>query len=455
MSTFNVLNPYTRDIVEEVNETDLSNIDHWMELSGNSYKLLEKSELNSVFQKAIKSIQRNFKSIAYLISSESGLCLKDSERELSRVLATLDAGIQALAKFKRESYSEFPGGKLNIIKEPYSFALSITPFNHPIGQVAHKVIPALIAGVQIIVKPCDKTPLSAIRFIQLLFESGLPSDHILIILTQFPEPIVRHILSKDVVKVLSFTGGYETGVKLARIVAEHNPLIRQIYELGGSSALVIADDANVRKAVDIALEIFKNSGQRCTTARKVLLFPTIASEFIEAFVEATRKLIVGDPLDPESDIGTLIDEDAARKVELRVDESLEKGARLLLGHRRNGAQYDPTILIDVPREATLIKEETFGPVAALLTVDGIEEACEVVSDNGYRLAGSIVTKNFAMAKKFADSIRVGQFNFNGAPGFRLESAPFGGFGWSGNGVKEGVDMAVDAYTMVRTFYCHD
>lgn len=450
---FAVRNPYTGEMIAEIQPTPETQLEAW--LNRGHRATLPEDALARVFQNAITTIDRERQDLAALISLESGLCLKDTLREIGRVIETLHAGITLLHTPRPTTFQHFPGGRLSIITEPCPLALAITPFNHPVGQVAHKLVPALAAGSRVLLKPCERTPLSARRFVEILFDAGLPRDRVMLLLTAAADQCIQRILTRFDIDVLSFTGGYEAGARIARNVAALRPMVRQVYELGGSSPLVIADDADLGLAVDVALEIFRNSGQRCTTARKVLLFPRIAPAFTEAFVEATRRLRTGAPLDRQTDVGTLITEHAAQRVHDRVEAALAMGARLLHGHVRERAQYVPTIVDHVPRDAALVRLETFGPVAPLMTINSLDEACDIVRDNGYRLAAAIVTRDEALANAFADRAGVGQFNMNAAPGFRLESAPFGGFGWSGNGVKEGVCMAVEAYRRTRTFYLHD
>jgi len=216
----------------------------------------------------------------------------------------------------------------------------------------------------------------------------------------------------------------------------------------------VMEDADLSSAARLALAAFDNAGQRCTAVRRILVHDAVADEFVERFVAAARALRCGDPWDPDTDLGPLIDEPAAAAVEQRVAAALAAGARLLLGHRRRGALYTPTVLDRVTPAMELVEQETFGPVAPILRIRSLAEAIAVTRASRRRLAGAIVTACEETARRFAAAIRVGQLSWNGPPGYRTESAPFGGFGDSGNGEKEGIVHATRAMLNLRTFWVH-
>jgi aldehyde dehydrogenase (NAD+) len=225
--------------------------------------------------------------------------------------------------------------------------------------------------------------------------------------------------------------------------------------LGGCSPLIVCKDADIDKAVELALYgCFKNSGQRCTAIRRVIVDQAVAESFVEKIMHLVKSIKYGNPLEESVDMGTVIDEQAARTIKQRIDWAISSGAKLLYGGRRNGALMAPTILDNVDLSMNLVSKETFGPVCSIIRVNDFEEALSIAGKTNYKLAGSIVTTDKEKAERASNELKVGQFSFNGPPGYRTEVAPFGGFGYSGNGEKEGVLLAAKGMRRTRTFYKH-
>ena len=207
-------------------------------------------------------------------------------------------------------------------------------------------------------------------------------------------------------------------------------------------------------AATIALGAFKNSGQRCTSIKRLLIHENIADIFLDEFLPLVEKLQYGNPYDENTDVGCVISNKSAMCIERRVNNAVRNGGNVLLGHYKKGAVYSPTVIDNVPKDAELVVEETFGPVAPIIRVDSMEDALQIVNNSKYGLAGAIVTEDEKEAKSYFSRINVGQFSWNGQPGFRFEHSPFGGFRMSGNFQKEGLLMAADNYRKIRTFYTH-
>lgn len=458
---FGVYNPYDNSLLEYVSSASINDISRALKLSFNTNTILSIDEKKDLLKEAYRKLSTQKNEFAKLISTESGLCLKDTLHEVDRTLKVIEYSIGILPLVRGDLTDNYlidgnSSPKLKVISEPFDLSVAITPFNHPLNQVAHKICPAISAGASVVLKPSEKTPLTAIKFIELLHECGLPRNSVNLITGIPPRNIVFSMIKNPLVDLITFTGGLSTGRNMQKYLTKSNRgNVKQIYELGGSSPLFVAEDADVQKAVRIAMSIFKNSGQRCTNIRKILLSNKIADYFISEFLESASKLQYSDPLNPKTDVGTLINNKAAKIVEKRVDQAILKGAKLILGNERKGALYSPTILDNVPPACGLIAKETFGPVAPIIRVKNIKEAVEITNKSRYKLAGSIVTGSESLALGFANSIKVGQFNYNGSPGYRKESAPFGGFGDSGNAAKEGVISLANEYRRIRTFYSHD
>lgn len=400
--------------------------------------------------------------IARLISSESGLALKDTRHEVERAANVARFAAMVALSIEQDVSPQYQlepvggGPRLQVTTEPLDLSIAITPFNHPLNQVAHKVFPAIAAGTAMVLKPSEKTPLSALWLRELLLECGLDPTMLPVVTGLPAERVVRQLVADARLDVVTFTGGLLAGKRIAFAMAESGNLLKRfIPELGGCSTLIVHQDADLDKSLKVALSgCFANSGQRCTAIRRLVVVGEIAEPFLEGLKAGTENIRYGDPLDSSTDMGTLINEDAARQVEGRVTAAIRDGAKLVCGHIRRGALYAPTVLDQVSLTSELVAEETFGPVASVIRVENIEAAIQVARSTPYRLAGAIMTRDPELAKLVSDSLVVGQFNWNGPPSYRTEAAPFGGFGDSGNGIKEGVVLATQALRRIRTFYEH-
>ena len=337
--------------------------------------------------------------------------------------------------------------KIFTLREPVSLVACITPFNHPLNQVVHKLAPAVAAGAPVILKPSEKTPLSALILTELLYEAGLP--HYMLSTLLGPTNEIAEPLVKDPrVEVVSFTGSVAVGKHIASSVGYK----RVVLELGGNDPLIIMEDADLDKAVHLAAEgAFRNSGQRCTAVKRILIHEKIKDAFLEKFVPKAKTYNCGDPADPETKVGTVIDEPAAIYLESVVKKAVEQGAKVLLGGNRKGALLEPTVIDEVPRDAEMIVKEAFGPLAPILTFKDIDDAIALSNSTAYGLSSGIVTENMDYALRFVRELKVGTVNINEVPGYRIESSPFGGVKDSGLGIKEGVIEAMKSFSYVKTF----
>jgi aldehyde dehydrogenase (NAD+) len=343
-----------------------------------------------------------------------------------------------------------PQGKARKIfttREPLSCAVAITPFNHPLNQVAHKVAPAIAAGTPLILKPSEKTPLTAFKFAELLFGAGLPGPMLSVLLGRTKE-VAEVLVQHPGADVVAFTGSVAVGKRIAA-TAGYKKLV---LELGGNDPLIVLADADVDLAVNLAAEgSYRNSGQRCTAVKRILIHDAIAPEFTARLVEKTKEYICGDPMDEQTRVGTVIDEAAAIHLEMVVKEAVRAGAKVLTGGQRRGALFQPTVIAEVPRDARMVTSESFGPLAPILRVRDLEDALELANGTPYGLSSGVVTQSLTQALKAIRTLRCGTVNINEVPGFRIESSPFGGIKDSGLGIKEGVIEAIKAYSYVKTF----
>ena len=389
---------------------------------------------------------------ANLIRLESGLCMKETNYEVGRAQDVLQFAAMEALKDDGQVFScdITPNGKARKIftlREPLRLVLGITPFNHPLNQVAHKIAPAIASGAPIVLKPSEKTPLTALRFAELLYEAGLPGWMLSVFVAPI-DSVVEPMIRDERVELVSFTGGTAVGKRIAQTAGYKKLLL----ELGGNAPLIVMADADLDLAVSLATEgCYRNSGQRCTAVKRLLIHEAILDEFTAAFVEKSKNYIAGDPADPTTVVGTVIDEPAAITLQQRVRKAVAEGAEVLLGGRRTGAQLEPTIIANVPRSAEMVCKESFGPLAPIMPVRDIDDAIEVANTSDFGLSSGIVTRDIDTALKAVKGIRTGTVNVNQVPGYRIELSPFGGFKDSGLGIKEGVQEAMKFMTSVKTF----
>jgi len=451
--TIDVHSPFSGQIIATVPKATLEDIREAFAIAHAYQSTLSRYQRSDILKKAAALLRERADEASDLITLESGLCKKDSIYEIGRVSDVLEfAATEALRDDGQVFSCDLtPHGKHRKIvshREPLLGVITaITPFNHPMNQVAHKVAPSIATNNRMVLKPSEKVPLSAVYLADLLYEAGLPPEMFQVV-TGDPAEIADELLTNPAVDLVTFTGGVSIGKHIARTVGYR----RVVLELGGNDPLIVMEDADLNKASDLAVAgSYKNSGQRCTAVKRMLVQQSIAKRFTELVVEKTKAWSYGDPADKNVNMGTVIDEAAARSFELRVNEAVAQGARLLLGNKREGALYSPTVLDNVRPEMTLVREETFGPVSPILTFNTIDDAIRMSNGTAYGLSSGICTNRMDYATRFARELHVGTVNVWEVPGYRIELSPFGGIKDSGLGYKEGVQEAIKSFTNIKTF----
>ena len=447
-----VTNPYNNSIVGTVTEAGREHVEQAVSAALNGYEPMSRYERFSVLEKARQMLSDRREEFAHLITAESGLCIRESMYETGRSSDVLHfAAIEALYDdgeiFSCDVSPNGKARKIFTVREPLSLVVAITPFNHPLNQVVHKLAPAIAAGTPVILKPSEKTPLTAIKFAELLYDAGLPPAMLSVLLGdtgEVAEPLVRHPKAE----LVSFTGSVAIGKHIANIAGYK----KLVLELGGNAPLIILDDADLDMAVQLAAEgAFRNSGQRCTAVKRILVSEANLDAFTEKFIAKAGEYTFGDPTDPNTRIGTVIDEPAAIYLEDVVNKAVEQGAEVLLGGKRYGALLEPTVISNVPRDAQMVVKESFGPLAPILSFKDVDDAIELANSTAFGLSSGIVTNNMEAALRFIRELKTGTVNINEVPGYRIEKSPFGGRKDSGLGVKEGVIEAIKSFTFVKTF----
>jgi aldehyde dehydrogenase (NAD+) len=409
----------------------------------------ERSKILDSTRCALEAQREDF---ARLITSESGLALRETRYEVGRTLEVLRCAAMEALRDDGQIYStdvspQSKARKIFTTREPLRCAVAITPFNHPLNQVAHKVAPAIAAGTPIVLKPSEKTPLTAFKFAELLYAAGLPGPMLSVLVgptSEVAQPLVCH----PEVDLVAFTGSVAVGKKIAS-TAGYKKLV---LELGGNDPLIVLNDADLDLAVTLAAEgSYRNSGQRCTAVKRILVEESIAPDFTNRLVQRTKEYLCGDPTDENTRVGTVIDEPAAMHLEAVLREAVAAGAKLLIGGGRRGAFIEPAVIAEVPRDCRMVVCESFGPFAPILKVRDLDDALAVANSTAYGLSSGVVTTSLTSAIKAIKTLRCGTVNVNEVPGFRTESSPFGGIKDSGLGIKEGVIEAIKAFSYVKTF----
>ncbi|AMO23157.1 phosphonoacetaldehyde dehydrogenase [Ramlibacter solisilvae] len=452
-SVIGVSNPYTGERLGSVPKASVGEVREAFAAAAAFKARLTRFERAAILNQAAAIVRERASEISALITAESGLCVKDSMYETGRVADVLLFGATEVLRDDGQIFScdLTPQGKKRRVytqRAPLLGAISaITPFNHPMNQVAHKVVPSVATNNRMVLKPSEKVPFSAILFADILYEAGLPPA-MLSIVTGDPREIADELITNEAADLVTFTGG----VAIGKHIAARAGYRRIVLELGGNDPLIVMEDADLEEASTLAVQgSYKNSGQRCTAIKRMLVHESVAAEFTERVVAKTQAWKHGDPGDPGMDMGTVIDEAAARLFEARVEEALAQGARLLAGQRREGALFAPTVLDRVRPEMTVVREETFGPVSPILTFRHIDEAIALSNGTAYGLSSSVCTNRLDYITRFVDELQVGTVNVREVPGYRLELTPFGGIKDSGLGYKEGVQEAMKSFTNLKTY----
>ena len=448
-----IRDPFSAESIGTVPKAHIEDVRHAFELAQAYRPKLSRYQRSQILTKAAQIVQTQTEHISDLITLESGLCKKDSLYEVGRVRDVLVFGANAALQDDGQIFScdITPHGRQRRVytqRDPLLGVISaITPFNHPMNQVAHKVVPAIATNNRMVLKPSEKVPLSALMLADILYEAGLPPPMFQVV-TGDPAEIANEMLTHPSIDLVTFTGGVAVGKHIASTAGYR----RMVLELGGNDPLIVMDDADLEEAATLAVTgSYKNSGQRCTAIKRILVQQSIAEEFVTKLVEKTLGWRYGDPFDTTMDMGTVIDEAAAQLFEARVNEAVALGAQLLVGNERAGAIYSPTVLDHVTPDMSLVREETFGPVSPVMRFHNLEEAIDLVNSTAFGLSSAVCTNRFDVITRLVNELHVGSVNVREVPGYRLELTPFGGIKDSGLGYKEGVLEAIKSFTNVKTY----
>ncbi|MFF2032417.1 aldehyde dehydrogenase family protein [Arthrobacter sp. NPDC058192] len=392
-------------------------------------------------EKAARLLAEASAPFAALIASESSKTIREAEREVQRCTETLRLSAAAASVLGGETlnFEDSPGGGNKIgwySRKPVGVVAAVTPFNDPLNLVAHKLGPALIGGNGVVLKPSGRTPLTALAFVQLLLAAGVPAERLAVVAGG---PGVAEALVTDPgIDLISFTGGPGTAESIAAAAGAR----KIVSELGGNNATIVCADADVAHAAEaIVAGAFGVAGQNCLSVQRVYAEESVYQELVRRVTAGAQALKCGPKLDRTTDVGPLISDAEAERVEAWVDEARTAGAFVRTGGTRRNAYYEPTVLTDVPTYCRVIRDEVFGPVVSILPFREVGEAVRAANNTEYGLQAGVFTRSVEHALAIAELLEVGAVVINETSDVRIDSMPFGGFKKSGVG-REGVRYAV-------------
>ena len=403
----------------------------------------------AILKKAVTIMEREFNVLSSLIATEGIKTIVQARKEVTRAINTMQLSSEEAGRIIGETipFNAVPGSEDRFgyeTKFPIGIVVAITPFNDPLNLVCHKLGPAIAAGNPVILKPSDYTPLVAIKFGEILFESGLPKE-MLSVITGSPETFGDSLISDERVRLISFTGGLEA----AKVIQRKAGLKKIVMELGSNSPVIVLSDANLEEAAQSCVSgAFYASGQNCVGVKRIFVEEDIYDSFLNNFSKLTSTLKIGSPLSEDIDIGPIISKESIRQIDAFITESRDHGAKLIRGGKIIGNCYTPTILeADCDNNIANYKE-VFGPVVTLSKVKNIYQAIACCNKSPFGLHTAIFTNNINNAHKAINELDCAGVMVNDSSDYRIDSMPFGGVKSSGMG-REGVKSAIEAMSETK------
>jgi len=444
-----VTDPFDDSLIDTVPSATATDVETALEAATRGFEVtrgMTVHERAEILYRAAAIVNEEQEEFARLIAREGSKTIREARKEASRTVNTLTVAAEESKRILGETipFDSFPGGEDRrgyYYRSSIGVVLAITPFNDPLNLVAHKLGPALAGGNAVILKPATVTPLSAIKLVEALERAGLPPLAVQVI-TGHGAEIGDPLVSDERVRMVSFTGGVEAGKRISRQAG-----IKKIgMELGSNSPVIVWQDADLALAVESCVSgAFWAAGQNCIGVQRLLVHRDLYEEFREHLVEQTRSYVIGDKLDEKTDMGPMITEKEALRVERWIEHAARAGARVLTGGGRSGAVMEPTVLENVPAEVPIHCEEVFGPTVNLYPVDDLDSAIKEANSLPYGLLAAVFTRNLDVAFKAAYELDCGGVMINDSTDYRLDSMPFGGIKYSGLG-REGVKFSLQEMT---------
>ena len=448
--------PYTGEVIGTVPQGRAEHAGKAFDIAAGYQPLLTRFERQQVLFRTAEILEARKETLSRLLTLELGISKKDSLYEVGRACDVFNLAGQLCILDDGEIFScdltpQGKARKIFTLRQPLRAISAITPFNHPLNMVAHKVAPAVATNNCLVCKQTELTPFSSLCLADILYEAGLPPEMFSVV-TGLPEVIGPEMISNANIDLITFTGGVAVG----KMIAKRAGYKRTVLELGGNDPLIICndlDDDDLARAAELAVAgATKNSGQRCTAVKRILCQERVADSFVPLLLDRARSISFGDPMDPDTDLGTVVSKQAAQLFEERVYMAAEAGAEVLYDPGRKGAVLPPIVVDRVPAGAELVMEETFGPVIPVIRVpDDDASVIDISNSTAFGLSAGVCTNRFDRMQKYVEALNVGTVNIWEVPGYRIEMSPFGGIKDSGLGYKEGVIEAMKSYTNIKTF----
>lgn len=451
MKTFDIVNPATSAVLDAVPDAGPADAQQAIEKSVHAFAAWRATtpfERSEILRKWRDLILEHTEPLARLMTEEMGKPITESRGEI-RYAAGF---VEWYAEEAKRAYGDIIPShaahkRLFATRQPVGPVYAVTPWNFPAAMVTRKVAPALAAGCTVVLKPAEQSPLTAMRLVDLWVKAGGPADVFQVLTTSDPAALSAAFFADARVRKLTFTGSTEVGITLYEQAAR--TVKRVSLELGGHAPFIVFDDAEVTQAVaQVVASKFRNTGQTCVCANRIYVHARVRDAFADALAAVVRTLRVGDPLQDATQIGPLVDRQGLDKVAAHVDDALARGARAVVGGaRREGLFFDPTVLVDVAPGMRILEEETFGPVAPLVSFTDEAAVVRAANATPYGLAAYVCTRDLGRAFRVAEALDYGIVGVNdGVPA--VPHAPFGGVKFSGLG-REGGPWGMDEYLDVK------
>lgn len=446
-----VINPYNGEVIDTIPIAHRQIADMAIEAANDAKSALTEMSAFKISNKlfnVVDKLREKRQEFAELLTLEVGKPINESLVEVDRSIETLKLAAEEAKRIYGESVPLDAGlnGKGFFAftqRMPLGVVVAIAPFNYPLNLTIHKIAPAIACKNTVIVKPPSEAPLTIMKFCELLNEEF--PDGVVNVVTGYGSEVGDYLVTSADVDKVSFTGSVPTGL----MISQKAGMKKVTLELGGNDPMIVLKDADIDKAIKGVINgAFLNAGQVCMGVKRIIIDESIADEFVQKLVVATEKLVMGNPQDSKTTLGTLISKKAAMQVEQAVNDAVEKGAKILTGGNREDAFYEATVIDNVSPDMDLVQNETFGPIAPIIRVKNLDEAIEIANDTEYGLQAGVFTNDYYAAMRCANEIEAGTVFVNKQSTFRTDNMPFGGFKNSGIG-KEGVKYAFDEMTKTK------
>jgi acyl-CoA reductase-like NAD-dependent aldehyde dehydrogenase len=447
-----VTNKYTGDVIASVPVADKQIFNQAIKAAQDGFSVISNMpayQKSKILEKTSESIEKNKDEITRIIAMEAGKAWKHAKGEVERSVQTFKFASEEAKSIHGETVpmDAAIGGEKRIgfyLRFPVGIVGAITPFNYPLNLVAHKVAPAIAAGCSVVLKPASTTPLTSLKLGEIMMEAGLP-DGALNIIIGSGGTVGNWLVTDERVSMITFTGSPPVG----RNIKEKSGLKKVTLELGSNSACIIDETADLNLAIPRCVwGSFTYAGQVCISIQRIYIHRKLFDEFARRFLESTKKMKLGDPLDPETDVGPMITEEDAKRTESWVNEAVQGRAEILIGGKREKNFYFPTVLTNVKGDMKVMAIEIFAPVVSFVPFDDFADAVRMVDDSIYGLQAGVFTSDIEKAFQAIKGIKVGGVIVNDVPTYRADQMPYGGVKESGIG-REGLKYAIEEMTDIK------